>query len=191
MKIGLFPGSFNPIHIGHLLIATFIAEKMQLDKIWFVVSPQNPLKNPVTLANENDRLNMVKLAIQGNSLFQASDIEFHLPTPSYTIQTLSFLKEKFPSQSFNLIIGEDNLNDLPKWKDYEKIIDEQQILVYRRNYQDKKAIKLQHTNIQYIDLPILDISSTAIRQRIIENKNIDYMVTNEVKDYINNHKLYK
>ena len=175
MKIGLYPGSFNPIHIGHLLIATFMAEEFELDKIWFIVSPHNPLKDSKTLANENDRLKMVQLSIKTKYNFIASDIEFNLPKPSYTIQTL----------------GGDNLTSLNKWKDYNRIIDENQILVYNRadNISDKNFI--EHKNIHFKKLPQLDISSTMIRERIKTEKSIDFMVTNEVKNYIIKQKLYK
>jgi nicotinate-nucleotide adenylyltransferase len=191
MKIGLYPGSFNPIHIGHLLIATFMAEEFELDKIWFIVSPHNPLKDSKTLANENDRLKMVQLSIKTKYNFLASDIEFNLPKPSYTIQTLDLLKTQFPSYNFLLIIGGDNLTSLNKWKDYNRIIDENQILVYNRadNISDKNFI--EHKNIHFKKLPQLDISSTMIRERIKTEKSIDFMVTNEVKNYIIKQKLYK
>lgn len=191
MKIGLFPGSFNPIHIGHLLIATFMAEEFKLDKIWFLISPQNPLKDPKTLANEKERLKMVQMAINCNSNFEASDIEFNLPKPSYTIQTLDFLKQNYPNQEFALIIGEDNLNELPKWKDYNRIINENQLLVYNRTINSENNPSITHKNILFKKLPLLDISSTMIRQRISMEKNIDFMVTNEVKKYLLDQKLYK
>ena len=191
MKIGLFPGSFNPIHIGHLLIATFMAEEFKLDKIWFLISPQNPLKDPKTLANKKERLKMVQMAINCNSNFEASDIEFNLPKPSYTIQTLDFLKQNYPNQEFALIIGEDNLNELPKWKDYNRIINENQLLVYNRTINSENNPSITHKNILFKKLPLLDISSTMIRQRISMEKNIDFMVTNEVKKYLLDQKLYK
>lgn len=191
MKIGLFPGSFNPIHIGHLLIATFMAEEFKLDKIWFLISPQNPLKDPKTLANEKERLKMVQMAINCNSNFEASDIEFNLPKPSYTIQTLDFLKQNYPNQEFALIIGEDNLNELPNWKDYNRIINENQLLVYNRTINSENNPSITHKNILFKKLPLLDISSTMIRQRISMEKNIDFMVTNEVKKYLLDQKLYK
>lgn len=191
MKIGLFPGSFNPIHIGHLLIATFMAEEFELDKIWFIVSPHNPMKDPKTLANENDRLKMVQLSIQKKNNFVVSDIEFNLPKPSYTIQTLDLLKGQFPLNNFSLIIGGDNLTSFKKWKDYERILEENQILIYNRAYNDSDQNLIEHKNIHYRQLPQLDISSTMIRERIKSEKSIDFMVTNEVKKYIINQNLYK
>ncbi len=191
MKIGLFPGSFNPIHIGHLLLATYMKEKANFDEVWFIVSPQNPLKDVKTLAKEEHRYKMVEMAISQHLYFKVSDIEFHLPKPSYTIDTLSELKNTFKEHTFSLILGEDNLENLHKWKNYEEIIKNNHIYIYNRKTAHDYTDKWQHPHFHYIKLPFLDISSTEIRSRIEGQLVIKYMVLESVEKYINEHHLYQ
>jgi nicotinate-nucleotide adenylyltransferase len=191
MKVGLFFGSFNPIHIGHLILANHILEFSNLNEIWFVVSPQNPFKEKKTLLNDYQRLHIARLAIEHYPNFKVSDIEFNLQKPSYTIDSLAYLKEKYPNHEFTLILGEDNLHSLPKWKNSEKLISEYQLIIYPRlgNYTNENVV--EHSNIQRIEAPIIEISSTMIRQMIKENKNVRPLLTAEVFDFIDGSNLYK
>ncbi|WP_128330132.1 nicotinate (nicotinamide) nucleotide adenylyltransferase [Apibacter sp. HY039] len=191
MKTGLFFGSFNPIHIGHLIIANYIVESSDLEKLWFVVTPQNPFKKKSTLLDDHHRLEMVNLAIQSYPKFQSSSVEFSLPQPSYTIDTLVALKEKYPEQEFVLLMGKDNLNTFSKWKNYEQILKYHQILVYPRITEIIEETPVIHPNISEVNAPIVEISSTSIRQMIKENKNIRPMLPPEVFDYIDGSNLYK
>lgn len=189
MNIGLYFGSFNPIHTGHLIIANHIVEHTQLDKIWFVLSPHNPLKESHTLLNEYDRLHLVELAIKNNNKFRASNIEFNLPKPSYTIDTLTYLREKFPLENFTVIMGSDSFQNLPRWKNYEQLIAQYKIIVYRRpgfEIADDVA-----KNITILDAPLLEISSTHIRTQIKAGKSIRYLAPDEVLDYIKENKYYQ
>jgi nicotinate-nucleotide adenylyltransferase len=189
MKVGLYFGSFNPIHIGHLIIANFIAYNSDLDRVWLVVSPQNPLKPSVALLNEYDRLNLVELAIQDEPKLKASNIEFSLPRPSYTIDTLTYLSEKYPSYEFAVIIGSDSLQNLPFWKNYEQIIKNYPIYVYRRpGHLIKDTFG---ANVIVMAAPLLDVSSTLIRQMVKESKSIRYLVPDEVAKYIMENNYYK
>ena len=154
MKIGLYFGSFNPVHNGHLQIAETILAKSDLKKIWFVVSPQNPLKKKNDLLNQKDRLQMVKLALKGNKNFSASDVEFHLPVPSYTIDTLSFLAKKFPQHTFSVIIGSDNLSKIHLWKNYETLLNDYEIFVYCRGRINKSKWK-NYGNIHFPEVDLL------------------------------------
>lgn len=196
MKIGLYFGSFNPIHVGHLLVATHIREAAQLDEIWFIVSPQNPFKQNTELADENHRLQMVKLAIENVDNFSVCDIEFHLPKPSYTHVTLKELIKEYPSYKFHLIIGEDNVAKFKDWKEADWILDNINVLVYSRQVSSKQyAIENDKTaysllNTEYLNLPLVDISSTEIRNRIKNNQSIKYFVTENVEQFITFHKLY-
>ncbi len=191
MKIGLFFGSFNPIHVGHLVIANFMATQTDLDKVWLVVSPQNPLKEKNTLAREQDRLHLVRIATEDNSSLQASDIEFYLPKPSYTIDTLAFLKEKHPEKKFVLIMGGDNLATLHKWKNYEQLIAQHEIYVYRRPNFELPMEFVSHKTIKIFDAPLMDISATHIRNCRKAEKSIQYLVTEPVFDYIEGSNMYK
>lgn len=191
MKIGLFFGSFNPVHVGHMIIANTLLNETDLDRIWMVVSPHNPLKKKSSLANDFDRLHLVRLAIGSNLKIKASNIEFDLPRPSYTIDTLSYLKEKYPSDDFSLIMGSDNLNTLPKWKNHEQILKHYSIVVYHRPGQVLGEIS-KHPQIQIIDnLPLLDISSTYIRSCIRSGKSIQYLVPDSVFEYMEGSNMYK
>jgi nicotinate-nucleotide adenylyltransferase len=195
-KVGLFFGSFNPIHIGHLVIAEYMVEFTPLKEIWFVVSPQNPLKKKETLLNENQRLRMVRLAIEDDTRFKASSIEFDLPRPSYTINTLSYLNEKYPSIEFSLIIGLDNLATLHKWKNYEALLKNYKLYVYPRVYPSgesdaKGVVEPSHPSVILTDAPIVELSSTFIRKAISEGKNITHMVPPQVGEYIKEMHFYE
>ncbi|HEY4649975.1 MAG TPA: nicotinate (nicotinamide) nucleotide adenylyltransferase [Pontibacter sp.] len=190
MKVGLLFGSFNPIHTGHLILANFMATNTDLDTVWLVVSPQNPFKPSNTLLHEFDRLHMVSLAIADNQSLGVSNIEFSMPKPSYTIDTLTYLQEKYPSYEFVLIMGEDNVPLFPKWKNYERILEYHQVYVYPRSGSATEAIP-GFQNMKFVKAPVLDISATFIRQCIREEKSIKYMVPNEVAEYIKIHKLYR
>lgn len=201
-KIALYFGSFNPIHIGHLIIANMIKEYSSMNEIWFVVSPQNPFKEKKTLLADNQRLEMVYLAIKNYPHFRTCDIEFNLPKPSYTIDTLAVLREKYPDNSFTLIMGEDNLVTFHKWKNYKQIIKNYSIIVYPRIIQKKineKECKTEFKekfeeylefDVKKIDAPIIEISSTKIREMIHEKKNIRPLVPPEVFEYLEFSSLY-
>lgn len=192
-KIGLFFGSFNPIHIGHLILGNYILENSDMEELWFVVSPQNPFKDKKTLLNDHNRLDMVQLAVKNYPKMRASNVEFSLPKPSYTIDTLTYLKEKYPDYSFALIMGEDNLNSLPKWKNSEKLITDYHIIVYPRTFDGEKKDHeyLQHENISLVNAPIIELSATEIRKMIKEGKNVRPMLPPEVFDYLDGSSLYK
>ena len=191
-KTGLFFGSFNPIHIGHLILANYILENSDMDELWFVVSPQNPFKDKKSLLKDHNRLDMVQLAITNYPKMRASNVEFSLPVPSYTIDTLTYLKEKHPDYSFSLIMGEDNLGSLHKWKNYEQLLEKYQIIVYPRILgEEKKSDYLQHENIHQINAPIIELSATEIRNMIKEGKNTRPMLPPEVFDYLDGSSFYK
>lgn len=192
-KIGLFFGSFNPIHIGHLILSNYILENSDMDELWFVVSPQNPFKEKKSLLNDHNRLDMVELAIKNYPKMRASNIEFSLPQPSYTIDTLTYLHEKHPNYSFSLIMGEDNLKSLPKWKNYEQLLENHHIIVYPRVFDEEKKESeyLQHENISLVKAPIIELSATEIRKMIKEGKNIRPMVPPEVYEYLDRSHFYK
>lgn len=188
MKIGLYFGSFNPIHMGHLIIAQSLFQRGGLDQVWFVVSPQNPLKKQESLAHEQDRLRMVELAIDDNYQFRASDVEFRMPRPSYTIDTLAYLSDKYPQHQFSIFLGSDNLSHFHKWKNYQAILENYPILVYPRPGEVKR---LEHPGITYVDAPLLDISATFIRKAIQEGLSVRYLLPEKVEEYILDKKLYK
>ncbi len=188
--IGLFFGSYNPIHIGHLVIANYMATFTGLDEVWLVVSPHNPLKVRSGLANMYDRLEMAKLATENAPQLKVSDIEFKLPQPSYTIDTLTYLHEKYPEKKFVLIMGADNLVSLKKWKNYEILLKNYQIYVYPRPGADVSEWK-DHPSIIFTDTPQMEISSTFIRKAIKEKKNIQFFVPDQVVQFIEGKGLYK
>ena len=192
-KIGLFFGSFNPIHIGHLILANYILENSDMDELWFVVSPQNPFKDKKSLLTDHNRLDMVQLAVKNYPKMRASNVEFSLPKPSYTIDTLTYLKEKYPNYSFALIMGEDNLDSLPKWKNAEKLMSDYQIIVYPRTFEGEKkdCEYLQHENISTVNAPIIELSATEIRNMIKEGKNVRPMLPPEVFEYLDGSSFYK
>lgn len=189
MRIGLFFGSFNPIHIGHLIIANTIATSADIDQVWFVVSPQNPFKKAKSLLHEFDRLDMVERAIADNSRLKATDIEFTMPRPSYTIDTLTRLSEKYPQHTFRLIMGEDNLEQFANWKNFDKILEYYGLYVYPRP-RSKASDFLSHPNVQLVEAPLLDISATFIRESIRANRSIRYMVPEVVEEMIERKRFY-
>ncbi|WP_159473187.1 nicotinate (nicotinamide) nucleotide adenylyltransferase [Chryseobacterium sp. 18068] len=192
-KIGLFFGSFNPIHIGHLILANYILENSDMNELWFVVSPQNPFKEKKSLLNDHNRLDMVELAIKNYPDMRASNVEFSLPTPSYTIDTLTYLKEKHPDYSFSLIMGEDNLGSLHKWKNADLLIKNHHIIVYPRVFEgDKKDSKyINHENISLVKAPVIELSATEIRNMIQQGKNVRPMLPPEVFEYLDGSSFYK
>ncbi|MBV6442275.1 MAG: nicotinate-nucleotide adenylyltransferase [Haliscomenobacteraceae bacterium CHB4] len=190
MKIGLFFGSFNPIHVGHLIIANYMATQTDLDKVWLVVSPQNPLKPKKTLARDYDRLHLTRLGIGDNPKIQASNVEFDLPKPSYTVDTLAFLKEKYPDREFALIMGGDNLATLHLWKNYEHLLTHYDIYVYRRPAFDLGEWAT-HPRVRICEAPLLDISATYIRDCIRKGKSVRYLVPDAVWEYLESSNLYK
>jgi nicotinate-nucleotide adenylyltransferase len=190
LKIGLFFGSFNPIHIGHLIIANHMIEYGGVKQVWFVVSPQNPLKPKQTLLNQYDRLHLVRLAVEDDSRFHVSDIEFQLPVPSYTIDTLIYLKEKYPEKEFSLIMGSDNLESIDKWKNYEVLLRDYEILVYKRKETVSEKWN-EYPHIKILDVPLLNISATQIRKMISEKKSVRYLLPEKVKEYLQASAYYK
>ena len=184
MRVGLYFGSFNPIHHGHLIIANYILDHTDLDQIWFVISPQNPLKPSASLLNEYHRLFLVQLAIEGEKNLKASDIEFKLPKPSYTVDTLAYLQEKYPTHQFAIIMGSDSLQNLPKWKNYQWLLQHYPIYVYQRPEHETIPVYPEAMSIQVMHAPLLPISSTTIRQHIKEGKSIRYLVPDAVREEI-------
>lgn len=192
MKIGLFFGTFNPIHVGHLIIANHMVEHSQLDEVWLVVTPLSPFKKKSSLLDNHQRLEMVYRATEDFAKLRPSDIEFNLPQPNYTIKTLLYLKEKFPEHDFSLIMGEDNLASFHKWKNYEEILNQHQIFVYPRI--KSKPVKeefLNHEKIFNISAPILELSSTFIRQELKANRNVKPMLPVKVWEYLDEMNFYR
>lgn len=181
MTVGIFPGSFNPIHIGHLALANWICEFCDLDELWFLISPQNPQKDESGLIDENKRLSMVEASIDGYPGFKASDFEFKLPRPSYTIITLRELRKQFPDKTFQLIMGADNWNNISCWKNYKELINEFPIIIYPRKGHTI-TIPEEYTTIKKVDAPLLEISSTFIRQAIHEGKDIRFFLPERIRD---------
>jgi len=192
MKIGLYFGTFNPIHVGHLTIANHLAEHSDLDQVWFVVTPQSPFKKKKTMLDNHQRLEMVYLATKDYTKLRPSDIEFKLKQPNYTIDTLTYLYEKFPEHEFALIMGEDNLKSFHKWKNYELILENHNIYVYPRLSEGKIDTRFNsHPKIFNISAPIMELSSTFIRQEIAHGRNVRPMLPNNVWDYIDQMNFYK
>ncbi|MBP9213843.1 MAG: nicotinate-nucleotide adenylyltransferase [Chitinophagaceae bacterium] len=187
MNIGLYFGSFNPIHTGHLLIASHVADSGLIEKVWFVVSPQNPLKPSNSLLNEYDRLHMVNLAIEDDDRFKAVDVEFKLPKPSYTIDTLTHLKEKYPQHNFSIIMGSDSYSNLHNWKNHELLKKNYPILVYNR----PDFIIESSARVHVLKAPLLEISSTIIRKAIQQKRSIRYMLPDSVRKEIEKTGYYK
>jgi nicotinate-nucleotide adenylyltransferase len=179
MKIGLFFGSFNPIHHGHLMVASYIANHTDLQQIWLVVSPQNPHKTQSSLLNEYDRLHLAQLAVENDDQIKVSDIEFKLPKPSYTIDTLTYLEEKFPQHQFYVIMGGDSFQNLPKWKNFETLVKNYQFIVYRRPGFD--ITENYGAKMQYLEAPMLELSATLIRNNCKEGITIRYLVPEDVR----------
>jgi len=189
-RIGLFFGSFNPIHIGHLIIGEYMADRTDLQQVWFVVSPHNPLKAQASLAKDYDRLHMVQIAIEDNPRLKASNIEFSLPKPSYTIDTMAYLHEKYPEHQFSLIMGSDNLESIHKWKNFELLLERYHIHVYNRPGTENLN-KPENSNITFHEVPLLYISSTSIRQLIAQGHSIRYMVPESVYQFLDGSRLYR
>lgn len=188
--IGLFFGSFNPVHTGHLIIAEYMADMTSLDQVWLVVSPHNPLKDRATLANDFDRLHMVQIAIDDNPKLRASNIEFSLPKPSFTIDTMAYLHEKYPQHQFSLIMGSDNLESIHKWKNFEVLLERYHIHIYQRPGTDHNAGP-SSAKITLHQVPLLEISSTYIRKQIAGGHSIRYMVPESVFQYLEGSRLYR
>lgn len=189
-RIGLFFGSFNPIHIGHLIIASHMVEFAGLDQVWLVVSPHNPLKPRQTLARDHDRLHLVQLAVEDDPRLVACNIEFSLPKPSYTVDTLAYMRERWPAHHFHLIMGGDNLATLDKWKNFEVLLKEYAILVYRRPGQPASPWDT-HPAVRFADAPLLDISATFIRQGLKEGKCMRYLLPEPVFRYLESSAMYR
>ncbi|MFN0274945.1 MAG: nicotinate (nicotinamide) nucleotide adenylyltransferase [Chitinophagales bacterium] len=190
MKVGLFFGSFNPIHVGHMIIANFFVENTDVNQIWFIISPQNPFKDKESLLDEKHRFYMVNLAVEDNPKLKASNVEFHLPKPSYTIDTLTYLKEKYPEHEFILLMGSDNLTGFKKWKNYEQILRDHKIYVYKRKGVEQ-APKDLRGDIRIFDVPMLDISSTHIRETIKQKKSVRYLFPEVVWKYLSEMHFYQ
>ncbi|MDG2052841.1 MAG: nicotinate (nicotinamide) nucleotide adenylyltransferase [Flavobacteriaceae bacterium] len=194
-KIGLFFGTFNPVHIGHLIIANHMAEFSELDEVWLVVTPHNPHKKKNTLLEDTHRLAMVRIATEAYLKLKASKIEFDLPQPNYTVNTLAVFEEKYPDKEFCLIMGEDNLMSLHKWKNYEVILENYPIFIYPRISENLKrganSILEKKSSITFINAPIVELSSKFIRKNIALNKNIKPMLSKNVWHYIDEMNFYK
>lgn len=203
MKIGLYFGTFNPIHVGHLVIANYMADFTDLDKVWMVVSPQNPLKQKSSMLKDYHRLMMARIATEENAKLHISNIEFDLPRPSYTSDTLAYLMDKHPNDEFCLIMGEDNLRTFHKWKNYEHILKSHQLYVYPRNltegekkeveaYSDATVELREHPNVKFFDqVPVMRISSSFIRQAIKDGKDVRYLLSDPVYQFVTEMHFYK
>ncbi|HUQ64818.1 MAG TPA: nicotinate (nicotinamide) nucleotide adenylyltransferase [Flavitalea sp.] len=190
MKVGLYFGSFNPIHNGHLIIATYILQNTPIEQVWFVISPQNPLKKSSTLLNEYHRLYLVQVSIEDEPALKASDIEFRLPRPSYTIDTLAYFTEKFPTYDFSVIMGSDSYQNLPEWKNYKQLLSNYAVFVYERPG-FKVEIFYENAQVNFLKAPLLEISSTYIRKIIREGKSIRYLVPEKVRLEIEQNRYYR
>ena len=190
MEVGLLFGSFNPIHIGHMIIANLVKETTSVREVWFIVSPQNPFKKNKNLLHEFDRLDLVRAAIHDDYGFRVSDIEFNMPRPSYTIDTLAYLQEKNPNNQFRLIIGEDNLVSFKKWKNYEQIIEQFGLIVYPRPNTASSDLT-KDTRVELIEAPQMDISATLIRKLVRNNKSIKYLVPDPVEEMIRSKRFFR
>jgi nicotinate-nucleotide adenylyltransferase len=192
MKIGLYFGSFNPIHIGHLIIANQLVENSDLDQVWFVVTPHNPFKKKSSLLDNHQRLEMVHLATKDYDKLQPCDIEFNLPQPNYTVNTLFHLKEKHPKHEFSIIMGEDNLKSFHKWKNFQAILDDYSIYVYPRLSEGKINTQFKnHPKITKVEAPIIELSSTLIRNSIKANKNVKPLLQQDVWNYLDEMNFYR
>jgi nicotinate-nucleotide adenylyltransferase len=198
-NIGLFFGTFNPIHVGHLILANFMAQQPEIDQVWMVVTPRNPFKEKDTLLADIHRLALVREAVDENPLLQASNIEFDLPQPNYTVDTLIHLVEEHPENNFTLIMGEDNLRSFHKWKNYEVILENHDILVYPRVYTESEKLETSvqakkmaaHPKIKLVDAPLMKVSSSVIRKMIAEGKDVQYILTPEVFKYVDEMNFYR
>lgn len=190
MKVGLFFGTFNPIHAGHMIIASYMTEFTDLEQVWFVMSPQNPMKQDQILLHDYHRLALVRIAIENHRKLKANNIEFSLPKPSYTINTLLQLSEKYPGNEFVLVIGTDNLEIFQRWKDYERILDQYSLYVYPRHGYNGGALTT-HPKVKITDAPLIEISSTFIRNAIRDKKDVSSMLPDAVWKYIEEMHFYE
>jgi nicotinate-nucleotide adenylyltransferase len=192
MKVGLFFGTYNPIHVGHLIIANHLVENSDIDVIWMLVTPLNPHKKKKSLLADHHRLAMVRIAVEDYPKLQASDIEFSLPQPNYTINTLVYLEEKYPQHDFSIIMGEDNLKSFHKWKNYKVILENYHIYVYPRIFEGKIPLEfVNHKKITRVAAPIIEISATAIRNAIKDKKEIRPLLPHNVWNYLDEMNFYK
>ena len=187
--IGIFGGSFNPVHNGHIMLAQYLAQHSHLDEVWLTLSPQNPLKISNSLLDDNHRLAMLNLAIESYPLLKVCDIELEMPRPSYTINTLDELSRRFPDYRFNVVIGGDNWNIIDRWKDYQRIINEYGVVVYPRPGYELSSTN--YSNVVVVDAPLADISSTEIREAFANGKEARHLIPQKVAEYIIKHDLYK
>lgn len=194
-RIGLYFGTFNPIHVGHLIIADYMAQNESLDEVWMVVTPLNPLKQKAGMLSDTNRLHLVHLAIEGNPRLKASNIEFGLPKPSYTVHTLAVLGERYPQHSFVLIMGQDNLRTIHKWKNYETILRNHDLLVYPRaaiaDEQDPAPAQVDLSRVKLCQAPVMAISSSEIRAAIKQKKEVKYLLTPSVEQYVSDMNFYR
>jgi nicotinate-nucleotide adenylyltransferase len=192
MKVGLFFGTFNPIHIGHMIIANYIVEFSDLDEVWFVITPQSPFKQKLSMLSNHHRLSIANIAVENYPKLKTSDIEFNLPQPNYTINTLAYIEEKYPEKQFCLIMGEDNLKGFHKWKNYETILQNYELYVYPRISKEQTESRFSnHKKVHKVNAPIVQISSTFIRKAIKEKKDISTMLPASVWNYIDEMNFYK
>ena len=189
MKIGLYFGSFNPIHIGHLIVASYVANHTDMQQVWFVVSPQNPLKPSAVLLNEYHRLHLVRLAVEEDLRLKASEVEFKLPRPSFTIDTLTYLHEKYSQHQFSIIMGSDSFQNLPRWKNFELLVKNYPFIIYKRP--GFEVTDQWNADVTLLQAPLLDISATEIRNNIKTGKTIRYLVPEKVRDEIEQNSYYK
>lgn len=187
--IGIFGGSFNPVHNGHIMLAQYLAQHSHLDEVWLTLSPQNPLKISNSLLDDNHRLAMLNLAIESYPLLKVCDIELEMPRPSYTINTLDELSRRYPDYRFNVVIGGDNWNIIDRWKDYQRIINEYGVVIYPRPGYELSSTN--YSNVVVVEAPLADISSTEIREAFANDKEARHLIPQKVAEYIIKHDLYK
>lgn len=190
MKIGIYGGTFSPLHNGHIALAKAFLKQARLDEVWFVVSPQNPFKKDETLVDDNLRLQMVAEALQGEESLKASDVEFHMPRPSYMCNTLRHLRATYPANTFVLLIGGDNWKAFDRWKNYQEILANHTVVVYPRRGDEIEAAGLPE-GVKLLDAPLLDVSSTLIRQKVQRGEPVDGLVPASVDKFIREHELYR